>query len=298
MANRLAREHVDINSGRIGVDGMQFDIDLAGPADGALVLFLHGFPQSKFAWRHELRPLAAAGYRAAAPNQRGYSPGARPGGLSDYGTQILVADVFAIADALGAETFHLVGHDWGGALAWLAAAKAPDRLLSLTVLSRPHPDAFARALAETADQAHRSRHHKAFLNPETEALFLADNARRFRKMLASHDLPAANIDAYLEVLGTEDALGAAVNWYRAAGGNLTAKNSATANGLGPITVPTLYIWGDEDNSVGPDAANWTADFVDADYTFHRIAGVGHFITDQRPGVVAEPLLIHLMRNSG
>ena len=124
-------------------------------------------------------------------------------------------------------------------------------------------------------------------------MFLADNARRFRKMLASHNLPAADIDAYLQTLGTEPALGAAVNWYRAAGGNLTAKPGETSPGLGSITVPTLYIWGDEDNSVGPDAANWTADYVDAPYTFHKIEGVGHFITDERPGVVAAPLLRHL-----
>mgnify|MGYP003795135993 CR=1 FL=1 len=208
-------------------------------------------------------------------------------------TKQLVADVFAFADALGAEKFHLVGHDWGGALAWLAAAKAPGRLASLTVLSRPHPDAFARALAETEDQAYRSRHHKAFLNPETERLFLEDDAHRFRKMLASHNCPDADIDAYLETLGTEPALGAAVNWYRAAGGNLTAKTGDGSPGLGPITVPTLYIWGDGDNSVGLDAARWTADYVDGPYTFHKIKGVGHFITDERPGVVAEVLLRHL-----
>ncbi len=283
-----------VQNSRIAIGAFEFEIDVAGPEDGPLVLFLHGFPQSKYAWRHELPALAARGYRAAAPNQRGYSPGARPSGIADYGVKHLVDDVFAFADSLGAERFHLVGHDWGGAVAWLAAARGPGRLLSLTSLSRPHPDAFARALAETDDQPHRSRHHKAFLNPETEALFLANGARQFRETLASHNCPAADIDQYLQTLGTEAALGAAVNWYRAAGGNLTAKkDGVTGPGLGSITVPTLYIWGDEDNSVGADAARWTADFVTAPYTFHRLDGVGHFITDQQPGAVTEPLLRHL-----
>ncbi|MBT3533064.1 MAG: alpha/beta hydrolase, partial [Rhodospirillaceae bacterium] len=160
-----------------------------------------------------------------------------------------------------------------------------------------HPDAFGKALAETDDQPYRSRHHKAFLDPETEALFLADSARQFRETLASHDCPAKDVDAYLQTLGTEAALGAAVNWYRAAGGNLTAKSGdGTGPGLGPITVPTLYIWGDEDNSVGPDAARWTADFVTAPYTFCQLDGVGHFITDQKPGAATEPLLSHLARH--
>jgi pimeloyl-ACP methyl ester carboxylesterase len=282
----------------IAIDGLNYDMDLAGPEDGPLVLLLHGFPQSKHAWRHELPALAAAGYRAVAPNQRGYSPGARPLTIADYAVKFLVDDVFAFADALGAYRFHLVGHDWGGALSWLAAAKTPERLLTLSVLSRPHPDAFARALDETEGQAHRSRHHKAFLNAETEQLLLADDARRFRAMLASHNCPEAAVAVYLRLLGEEAALGAALNWYRAAGGNLTARSDRAATGLGPVTVPTLYIWGDEDGSVGPEAAHWTADYVIGPYTFHRLEGVGHFITDERPNAIQEPLLRHLAQTSG
>ncbi|MDE0943276.1 MAG: alpha/beta hydrolase [Alphaproteobacteria bacterium] len=290
---------MDIETQRLTIGAFEFDVDIAGPVDGPLVLFLHGFPQSKYAWRSELPALAKAGFRAAAPNQRGYSPGARPTLLSDYETHHLVDDVFAFADALtntAAEVsarFHLVGHDWGGALAWLAAGRAPERLLSLTVLSRPHPDAFARALATSEDQAHRSRHHKAFLNPDTEHLLLEDSARRFYKMLASHNCPVDAASVYLETLGDEAAMGAAVNWYRATGGNLSAHTAANPDGLGPVSVPTLYIWGDEDSSVGPDAARWTADYVTGPYTFHRIKDAGHFITDEVPGAITQPLLQHL-----
>ena len=290
---------MDIDTQDLSVGPFEFEVDIAGPEGAPLVLFLHGFPQSKYAWRHELPDLAKAGFRAAAPNQRGYSPGARPALLADYETDHLVEDVFAIADALmnigaGKDAgFHLVGHDWGGNLAWQAAGRAPQRLLSLTVLSRPHPDAFARALATSKDQAYRSRHHKAFLNPDTEDLLLENEARRFYRMLASHNCPKDAASVYLETLGDKAAMGAAVNWYRATGGNLTAQTAANPGGLGPITVPTLYIWGDEDSSVGPEAAQWTADHVTAPYTFHRLDGVGHFITDEVPGAITEPLLRHL-----
>ncbi len=273
--------------------GLEFDLDIAGPAAAPLVLLLHGFPQSKYAWRHELEVLARAGYRAAAPNQRGYSPGARPPALKDYGTDRLVDDVFGFADALGAARFHLVGHDWGGMLAWLAAARAPERLYSLSVLSRPHPDAFARALRETDHQAERSRHHKAFLDPEMAAKLLADDGRRLRGLMADWKLPPDAVEAYFATLGTIDALNAALNWYRAVAGNLTARGDGKPAGLGPITVPTLYVWGDADATVGPEAARWTGDHVAAPYRFVPLAGVGHFITDESPRALEAPLKAHL-----
>ena len=132
----------------ITVGDLSFHARADGPEDGPLVLLMHGFPQTAHTWRAQLPVLAAAGYRAVAPNQRGYSSGARPEGIEHYKTGTLVADIFAMADALGHQRFHLVGHDWGGALSWIAAGRHPERLKSLTVLSRPHPDAFARAMAE------------------------------------------------------------------------------------------------------------------------------------------------------
>ncbi|MBV8394597.1 MAG: alpha/beta fold hydrolase, partial [Alphaproteobacteria bacterium] len=136
--------------------GLTFTADVAGPAEGALVLLLHGFPESRHSWRAALPALAAAGYRVVAPDQRGYSPGARPdpADLSNYAFDKLVADAIGIADASGAKgkRFHLVGHDWGGQVSWGVAYKHPERLASLTVLSRPHPLSFRRALQEDPDQ--------------------------------------------------------------------------------------------------------------------------------------------------
>src|SRR3954470_4520322 len=128
----------------------QFTASVAGPPDGDLVVLLHGFPQSRHSWRDQVPALGAAGYRAVTPDGRGYSPGFRPdpsgdGGLEAYSLPRLVADVLDIAGA-GAGRFHLVGHDWGGQVAWCVAAAFPDRLASLTILSRPHPAAFAKAI--------------------------------------------------------------------------------------------------------------------------------------------------------
>src|SRR5437667_7534319 len=147
----------------IQVGDLAFTCDLAGPANGAPVLMLHGFPQSRWAWRRQLEVLAQAGFRGIAPDQRGYSSGARPAGTQAYAAANMVADALGIMDALGADHFHLIGHDWGGQIAWMTAAAAPQRVKSLTVLSRPHPAAFAAAWKADPEQAGRSRHHSTLL---------------------------------------------------------------------------------------------------------------------------------------
>lgn len=280
------------------VGDLVFVAEAAGPDDGPLVLLLHGYPQTAHTWQHQLPALGNAGYRAVAPNQRGYSPGARPDGVEAYHVDRLVADVLGMADALGHDRFHLVGHDWGGAVSWLVAATAPDRLASLSVLSRPHPFAFRRALKETEDQAHRSRHHKAFQNPDTERLLLEDGGRRLRKGLADNHVPDEAIEAYLDILGDPSALTGALNWYRAALGDLSRGSSVPTDALGAISVPTLYIWGDADASVGPDAARWTADFVMAPYRLETLEGIGHFSTDQVPATVSELIVGHIEAYNG
>jgi pimeloyl-ACP methyl ester carboxylesterase len=267
----------------------RFTAEVAGTAGAPLVLLLHGFPQSRHSWRHQVPALGAAGFRAVAPDQRGYSAGVRPdpATLAAYGINRLAADVLDLADACGAATFHLVGHDWGGQIAWFVAAHHPARVKSLAVLSRPHPAAFRRAFKEDADgQRHRSRHHRAFHDPNTAATLLEDGARRLRTTLASARVPESSIAEYLSVLGTPAALEAALAWYRAAG--------ALANmEVGPVDVPTLYLWGDSDASVGRAAAEWTAEHVQARYTFRVMAGLGHFLTDEAPGAVTMALLEHL-----
>ena len=266
---------------------LAFDTLTAGVPGAPLVLLLHGFAESMHCWRRQAAALADAGYRAVAPSQRGYSPGARPdtGDTANYHIERLMDDAMAIAAACGTgdRRFHLVGHDWGGSIAWALADRYPQRLASLTVLSRPHPNAFNRALQmPDGDQAYRSRHHKAFLEPGAEDLLLADDASQLRTRLAAAGVPQPAIDAHLSVLGNRPAMEAALAWYRARG--------AIRSPLGPIRVPTLYIWGDADDTVGRVAAEGTEDFIAAPYCFEVLPGVGHFAADQAADRVAELLL--------
>ncbi|WP_421994137.1 alpha/beta fold hydrolase [Reyranella sp.] len=273
--------------------GLVFTADVAGPADGALVLLLHGFPESRHTWRAALPALAAAGYRAVAPDQRGYSPGARPdpADLSNYAFEKLVADAIDIVEAAGrgGRRFHLVGHDWGGQVAWGVAGAHPERLASLTILSRPHPKSFRRALEKPdGDQKHRSRHHRAFLDAGTGGLLLQDDARRLREGMFGQGVPPEAMAEHLTVLGNPAAIEAALAWYRA--------NVGLAADIGTIDVPTLYIWGDADATVGPDAARGTAEFVGGSYAFEVLPGVGHFVMDQASQRATDLMLAHLGRH--
>jgi pimeloyl-ACP methyl ester carboxylesterase len=270
--------------------GLTFDTLTAGAADAPLVLLLHGFAESLHTWRAQVAALAVAGYRAVAPSQRGYSPRARPdpSDTANYHIERLMDDAMAIVAACGYgdRRFHLIGHDWGGSIAWSLADRFPQRLASLAVLSRPHPNAFNRALQlPDGEQAQRSRHHKAFLEPDAADVVLADNSKWLRERLTAAGVPAASIEQHLSVLGNKETMEAALAWYRARG--------AIRGPLGMIDVPTLYIWGDADDTVGRIAAEGTRDFVSAPYRFEVLPGVGHFASDQAPDRVNDLLLRHL-----
>jgi pimeloyl-ACP methyl ester carboxylesterase len=268
-----------------------FEADVAGPADGPLVLLLHGFPQSRHTWRDVVPALGAAGFHAVAPDQRGYTPGVRPTGIDAYATSRLVADVVDLADALGAARFHLVGHDWGGQVAWLTAAEHPDRLVSLTVLSRPHPAAFARSFALDPGQSERSKHHRA-MTPELTDRWWADDCAGLRTMLDHAGVPPADAAAYLATFADRAALDAAMNWYRAAAASGTGLRAADTP---DVTVPVLYLWGTADQSVGRRAAELTAEHVTGPYRFVEIAGAGHFLTDDLGApTVGRELLAHVI----
>ena len=273
--------------------GLEFDCSLAGPPDGAPVLLLHGFGVSRHFWDRQVPALGDAGYFAIAPDQRGYSPGARPDpkDLDAYRVDRLVGDALDIVAAAGhgGSRFHLVGHDWGGSLSWIIAARYPERLRSLSMLSRPHPASFLRALAlPDGEQKRRSGHHTAFLEPDAVPKLLANNCEWLRSRHLRQGVPAAATDAYMSVLGNEAALEAALAWYR---------SSRPRQELGPTTVPTLYIWGDADDTVGRVAAEGTGEFIDAPYQFEVLPGVGHYAADQVPDTVNALLLAHLRRHA-
>src|SRR6266536_3435732 len=240
---------------------LTFDALTAGEPGAPLVLLLHGFAESMHCWRAQVEALGDAGYRVVAPSQRGYSPGARPDPreASHYHIDCLMDDAMAIAAVCGYGNtrFHLAGHDWGGSIAWGLADRHHERLASLSILSRPHPNAFNRALMSGGEQAQRSKHHKAFLEPDAADVVLADDAKWLRERLAANGVPTDAIERHLAVLGNKDAMEAALAWYRARG--------AIRGPLGPIRVPTLYIWGDADDTVGRGAAEGTREDVSGPY---------------------------------
>jgi pimeloyl-ACP methyl ester carboxylesterase len=268
---------------------LTFDALVAGEDGAPLVLLLHGFAESMHCWQAQVTALGDMGYRAMAPSQRGYSPAARPDtrDTSNYHIDRLMDDAMAIvaASGYGGKRFHLAGHDWGGSIAWALADAYPDRIASLTILSRPHPNAFNRALETDPQQSQRSRHHHWFLEPGAADVVLADDAKWLRERLAANGMPEAAIAEHLTVLGNKEAMEAALTWYRARG--------AIRGPLGPIRVPTLYIWGEADDTVGRIAAEGTQDFIAAPYRFEPLPGVGHFAADQVPERVCELMLAHL-----
>jgi pimeloyl-ACP methyl ester carboxylesterase len=269
----------------LAVGGLVFDARAAGPADGELVLLLHGFPQTSLAWRQQLEALGDAGYRAVAPDQRGYSPGARPVDVGEYRAERLVGDVLGFADALGAPAFHLVGHDWGGAVAWQVAGRHPERLRTLTSVSTPHPAAFRRSI-EGGEQRERSGYMLFFRTPDAEPFFLDNDAAVLRSLYSASALPEDAAAEYLRVLTEPGALTGALNWYRAA-------DIGLVEGLGPITTPTLYVWSTNDPALGRDAAEATAGHVDGPYRFEVLDGVSHWIPEEAPDALNALLLEHL-----
>ena len=270
------------------VHGMVFDARAAGPEDGELVFLLHGFPQTSYSFRHQIVAVAGAGYRAIAPDQRGYSPGARPEFIRDYKVTDLVEDVIGMADALGRDTFHVVGHDWGAAVAWFTALYHPERVLSVVAVSVPHPLAFFEVLADPeGDQAQRSSYMEMLRSEDAEQLFLADDAAMLRAVYEDAGLEASAIEVYLDVLGNEPALHGALNWYRAMGIPQFPRR------MTPIRMPTMYVWSTEDHALGREGAEATVKYVEGPYRFEVLEGVSHWVPEEAAERLSELLLEHL-----
>jgi len=276
-------------TGTLTVNGLTFNLLSFGPEDAELVLFLHGFPQFADAWLPILQAIAAAGYRAVAFDQRGYSPTARPTEIAAYTVENLTSDPLAIATALGHHRFHLVGHDWGAVLAWQIAAEHPERLLTLTALSVPHTQAFLHAVKTNLDQMNRSKYILFFKMPGhlAEKFFLAADAAQLRRVYQGKLTPEA-VAANVSRLSEPGALTAALNWYRAL--SLDHKTPA-------VTVPTLYIWSDHDIALGEAGALATARYVTGPYRFERLHGLTHWLIEEAPERITSLLLEHLRPRS-
>jgi pimeloyl-ACP methyl ester carboxylesterase len=269
----------------VKVGDLVLDVRTLGPEDGAAVILLHGFPENSLSWAGVAPLLAGAGLRVIAPDQRGYSPGARPVDVESYTTDLLADDVAGLADALGVGTFHLVGHDWGAAVSWVTATRHRERLRTLTAVSVPHLAAYGAALKGDADQQQRASYIGLLRQAgKAEHVLLQDDAQRLRAMYEGHVEPA-RIDSYVAQLSAPGAMTAALNWYRAMRSDLGS--------LPPVTVPTTFVWSDQDAAIGRAAAQRCGEFVDADFRFVELTGISHWIPEQDPEVLAEAILARI-----
>jgi pimeloyl-ACP methyl ester carboxylesterase len=263
-----------------------FDVLDSGPADGEPVVLLHGFPQDSSAFDRLSPALHSAEFRTLAPDQRGYSPGARPAGRAAYKLRETVDDVLALLAAAGLESAHVVGHDWGGIVGWALAAWHPWRVRTLTALSVPHPAAMQQALV-TSDQAGRSTYIGFFQLPAVpERVLLAGHGTVLRRMLRQGGLPKPILERYVERMREPGALTGALNWYRAV-------PLGMGTPVGEVTVPTLHVWGEDDAFLGRAATEATRRHVSGPYRLEVLGAMNHWLPELAADHVAALITGHV-----
>lgn len=270
----------------VETDPIRFEVDMTGdPTSKKLALLLHGFPESKFSWRHQMGVFADHGFRVWAPNQRGYGHTTRPSGIDAYNMDHLVADVAKLIDASGCDEVTLVGHDWGGAVAWAFALNPPRPLDRLVIMNLPHPTLFQRKL-RTAKQFMRSWYTMFFQIPGLPEAFLGRNqahaiGEAFRGMAIDKSrFPTEVTDVYRENALIPGALTSMVHWYRAAR-KMPAHWRVLFNDPPILQTPTLMIWGEADSALGIETTYGTEELV-ANLTLRYLPGVSHWVQQEAP----------------
>ncbi|KNA93380.1 alpha/beta hydrolase [Gordonia jacobaea] len=250
------------------VGDLTFDVRVGGPDRGPWVLLLHGFPVNSSCYDDVADRLHESGLRTIQVDQRGYSPGARPEGVEAYRLEALVDDALGVLDALDVPYAILVGHDWGGIVAWHLAGKHPDRFTGLVVASTGHPSAMRDAIKDpdaVDDQREKSAYIKDFIAEGAEEMLLARDGVLLRR---------AGVTAEeLAPLREPGALTAGLNWYRA---NFTGDVAATLS-CPPIEIPTTLVWSDGDTALGRAQAEGSGRYVYGDYRFCELSGIDHWI---------------------
>jgi len=271
-------------------NGLRFRAMVDGPADGEMVILLHGFPEGAESWSKQVDALAHAGILAVAPDLRGYGLSDAPEGVESYSIDHLAEDVRFMITAFGREAAHVAGHDWGAMVAWYFAGKYPEMTKTLTALSVPHPASLAAASRGDEDQQARSRYVGLFLvEGKAEEVLAGDDYRRLKAMFSlgpnPDAVPRGVIDHFTRSVSRPGRLTAALNYYRA---NLRVGGGAweTPIRVGPITMPTTLLWGDQDPALGRSAVEATAKQVQGDYRLEVLQGAGHWLQFERPAEVS------------
>ncbi len=250
-------EHVTLPT-----NGIRLHVVQGGSRYGRLVLLLHGFPEFWYGWRRQLQPLAEAGFRVWAPDQRGYNLSDKPRGIPAYRLDELARDVLGLINAAGVEKCYLAGHDWGAAVAWWVALRYPDRLYKLAILNVPHPAVMMKTVFTSFAQFKRSWYIFFFQLPLfTEAILRHDDWSAVVKMLLAGSKPdsfnAHDLELYRQAWWRKDAFSSMLNWYRAA-----LQLPPELSGDMHIRVPTLMLWGANDIALGRDMAQPSLDLCE------------------------------------
>jgi epoxide hydrolase 4 len=269
----------------VDANGFRFAVDEAGEGE-RLALCLHGFPESRFSWRHQLPHLAGLGYRAWAPDLRGYGETTpRPLDVASYRIDHLTADVAALIDASGAKEVTLLAHDWGALVAWTFAARRIRPLERLVIMNVPHPAVFREVIKRSAAQRRRSWYVAFFQLPWLPERMLTSNRaegvrRAFRDMAIDKSrFPDEVLDRYANDALRPGAMSAMINWYRAA-----VRYRAGEGDFPVIETPTLIVWGEEDTALGLETLDGTERYV-RDLTIRRLPGVSHWVQQEAPEAV-------------
>lgn len=272
---------------KIRTGELEFDCRVSGDEENRLIIFLHGFPETSHMWINLMEKLSTLGYFCVAPDMRGYSKNACPKGVKNYTIKKLCDDILNIADSFNANKFHLIGHDWGAVIGWNVVYQNPDRVISWTALSVPHPRGFTKAIKMDKEQRKKSRYIGWFQFPLIpEIMFRKNNFEKFRR-LWKNSSPEEQ-EEYLSVFKRKRTLTAALNYYRALGRRKKPQ-------IGDITRPTLFIWGKKDLAIGRVAAENNHKYMQGDYTFLELEG-GHWLMQTNFSEVEKAVLEHLANN--
>ena len=284
--------------------GITMNVALAGPVDAPPVMLVHGFPESHRTWR-SLVPLLDDELRLVMPDLRGFGASDKPQDVADYAAEHLLGDLFALADALGIDRFALVGHDWGGAIAWTAAISDSPRIERLAIINSPHPLIFQRSVVDDPPQRAASQYMNAFRDPAMEAGIARMGLetffdKSFSKYVDLATIPPDERQTYLDDWGQPGALTAMLNWYRASRitvpkvGEEVTMPAWVERGVPKIRVPVRVIWGLDDKALLPVQLEKIGEVGD-DVNVFPLPGVGHFAPWQAPTQVAAALKPFLTR---
>ena len=270
-------------------NGISLHCAEGGPPDGPLVLLLHGFPEFWYGWRHQIGPLAHAGFRVVAPDQRGYDLSDKPKGIAAYDLDVLAADVVGLADALGREKFAIVGHDWGASVGWWTARNYPARVARLAVLNAPHPAVWKHAMAHDPAQKKLSRYVVSIAMPILPEILV--RARNFRSLVQAlrgagraDAFTDADIAKYRAAWRTRGAVTAMLNWYRA-----LLRKDIPLEREPRLAMPVRIIWGVKDPYAIPELATQSAKLCDNANILY-VENATHWVAHDEPERVTRSLL--------